>query len=501
MTMANLCASANARKRTDVGFAAVSCLALFLVAGWQFGTFSFGDEKAAKKGSKSSSKAKAAAKAEVEEEPVDESELETDDDLTALVVPPSLLGTTKSMDRMKFSQELRGLLAEGMGVDGDSQAAAKRHFEASHRLVPDDPRAAYAYGLALLAQQKTRESLDQFRAAAQNLKAPFLPALQAIAWVSVSRNDFSRGLPAVLDLARKIEESKGTWPTEHDRTHSAEWLGRMMGFLAGPGQPADQSSQIAELEGDVEKLLTGECKEAYGQGRKFVATRHENLKALVARPADEMLAELKKKRQELVEAAQAANVEVKQLEDEIREIKGPHDKQIADFNRERRSAGQKAKKASHDIAVVEEQVEALSQPQMMPQTSYVWRYRARVPVTTVRAENAAERKAREGQLASARQRLQSAQSSLDQAKQEMSDLKSQIEQASAEYRKAVAEKRPLLTAARRKAQDLTARARDAERGLASPEKLKSRLTALESYVPLDPETEKNRLLATLKTSG
>jgi hypothetical protein len=501
MTMAMGCGSADAGKMIGVAPRTISFLLVsFLIVGWQFGASSRGDDKS-KKGSKSSAKAKSAAKAAEEDDLADVSDLDSDEDLTALVVPPNLLGTSKSMDRMRFSQELRGLLTEGMSLDGDSPGAAKRHFEASHRLIPDDPRAAYAYGIALLTQKKARESLDQFRAATQHTKPPFLPALQAIAWVSISRSDFSRGLPAVLDLARKIEESNGNWPTDHDRVHSAEWLGRMIGFLAGPGQPTDQTSQIVELQGEIEKLLTGERKEAYEQGRKFVATRHENLKALLARPADEVLKELKRKRQELLDAAKVAEADVKQLESELRDIKAPHDKQIADYNRERRAAAQKSKKTSHDIAVAEEEVETLSQPQMMPQTSYVRRYYARVPVTTVRAENAAERKAREGQLASARQRLQSAQSSLDQAKQEMTDLKSQIDQASADYRKAAAEKRPLLTAARQKAQDLTARARDVEHSLASPEKLKSRLTAVESYVPLDPETEKNRLLATLKTPG
>src|SRR5262249_11861480 len=158
------------------------------IVGWHFGASSRGDEKSAKRSSKSSVKTKSAAKAAEEEEPADESGLETDEDLTALSVPSNLLGTTKSVDRMKFSQELRGLLKEGMGVDGESQAAAKRHFEASRRLVPADPRAEYAYGVALLTQKRTRESLDQFRAAAQHSKAPFLPALQAVAWVSISKN-------------------------------------------------------------------------------------------------------------------------------------------------------------------------------------------------------------------------------------------------------------------------------------------------------------------------
>src|SRR6266446_7866625 len=132
MAMAKGCGSADAGKTIGVGFSSVSLLlVIFLVGGWQFGASSRGDEKSMKKGSKSSAKSKSAAKVIEEKEPADESDLETDEDLTALTVPPGLLGTTKSMDRMKFSQELRGLLTEGMGLDGESQGAAKRHFEAS----------------------------------------------------------------------------------------------------------------------------------------------------------------------------------------------------------------------------------------------------------------------------------------------------------------------------------------------------------------------------------
>ena len=89
----------------------------------------------------------------------------------------------------------------------------------------------------------------------------------------------------------------------------------------------------------------------------------------------------------------------------------------------------------------------------------------------------------------------------EQALQELSDLKSQKEQADADYRRAAAEKRPLLSAAKCKAQEMTARAKETDHGALTPEKLKARVTALDSYVPLDPETEKNRLLATLKSPG
>src|SRR5262245_51876088 len=121
MTMARGCGSADAGK--TIGFAprTISLLLLsFLIVGFQFGATTRGDDKA-KKVTKSSAKAKSAAKPAEEEELADLSNLEFDEDLSALVVPPNLLGTSKSMDRMKFSQDLRGLLTEGMSLEGESQ--------------------------------------------------------------------------------------------------------------------------------------------------------------------------------------------------------------------------------------------------------------------------------------------------------------------------------------------------------------------------------------------
>ena len=260
-------------------------------------------------------------------------------------------------------------------------------------------------------KSEAKESLEQFRAAAQQSKAPFLPALEAVAWVSIGSKDYTKGLPAVLDLARQIQQTKESWPTDHDRQRSAEWLGRMVGFLVGPGKPSDREGEIEKLEGDLEKLLTFERKAAFENGRKFVAGRHENLKALLARPPNEVLDELKQKRQEILDAARAAESDVKALEDEMRAIKKPHDEQIADLNHDIRLAAQKSKRAQCDLPEAEELVEMLSVPQVGAQVRYMTRYRTRVPVGVApRPETAQEKKARESQLATAKQKLQQLES-------------------------------------------------------------------------------------------
>jgi len=489
--------SADARRAGSRFWQVFAIVAIPLVVGLIVNQPCRGAAKAAKSGTKSAAKAKAAAKAEEKDHPGDDDAFEADENLTALVVPSGVLAKAKAADKMKFSQELRGLLMEGMGSDRESQAAAKRHFEASHRLLEDDPRASYAYAITLLSQKKPKEALEQFRAAAQQSKAPFLPALQGTVWVHILKNDYARGIPAALDLAGKIEGTRQPWPTDRDRQHSAEWLGRIVGYLTGPGKRAEEAAAIEKLAEDIDKLLTNERKAAYEQGQKSVAERYQELKALTDRPVDEVLAEAKQKTQDLLAAAQAAEAEVKQLEDELREIKKPRDKQIADLNRELRAAAVKHKQAARDLAEADEAVDELSVPQQYPQV----RMNGRTPTVALRAETAQEKTARETQLAADRQKQQHAQSTLDQSKQQMTDTKAQREQVETDYKHAMAEKRPALAAARRKAQDLTARAKDVEHGGLNPEKIKSRVTALETYAPLDPETEKSRLLATLKSPG
>src|SRR5579863_1240777 len=194
-----------------------------------------------------------------------ESGTDADDDVSALVLPAELLGRVKKSNQLQFSQALRGLLMEGMAADG--AASSKRHFETATHNCPDDPRSAYAYGVALLVQKNPNEATTQFRAAARKAKLPFLPALQALPWVHLSKNDYKQGLPELIDLAGKIEEAKGSWPTEHDKTHAAEWLGRVVGFLTGPGKSPEHATQIDSTAEKIEKTLSGERKAAFEQGR------------------------------------------------------------------------------------------------------------------------------------------------------------------------------------------------------------------------------------------
>ena len=77
------------------------------------------------------------------------------------------------------------------------------------------------------------------------------------------------------------------------------------------------------------------------------------IKALAARPAEEVLAEAREKRDEILAAATAAATEATQIEEEIRDLKKPHDKKIADLGREIRTNAATAKSTEPKIEAAE----------------------------------------------------------------------------------------------------------------------------------------------------
>ena len=434
----------------------------------------------------------------------DEADSNVDLHLSALVVPAHLSSKAKDADKLKFASELRGLLLDGFKDKANSLETARKHFEAAHQIPVNDPRAPYAYGVVLLVQKKSAVAVEQFRNAARQKKVTYLPALQAVAWTSLSRGDYAQALPALLDLARRLEESQETWPAEEDKEGSAEWLGRVVGFLTGPGKRSEQTSQIEKLAADVAIALTAERKSAYERGRQASAARQAELQTMAARPEAELVTEANQQREKATAALTAARLEVKQLEDELRVVRQPHDKQLAELSREIHDNAMKVKTTTPRIPAVEAEVESLSEPKKHASVRNMQSTNRRVPSTTqkvIREENAGEKKIRESQLASAEKRLDNIKSSLEDAQQAVEKAKKKRAEEHVTFRQETAGKRQALIAAHQKAAELAARAREAEHGPPTAEALKARVTALESYVPLYPELERDRILASLKPAS
>jgi hypothetical protein len=484
--------------RTAFGPRFIAVLLSFLVVGLAtFGQSSRGAEKSAKMSSKAPAAPKPASTKSSAEEA--EADVDVDEEVSALIVPQHLLGKAKDADRARYDQELRGILADGFNAKDAGLEAARKHFDAAHRVPGEDPRAAYAYAMALVAHKKSAMALEQFRSAAKLKAAPYLPALQGIAWMSVSRAEYEPAFAALRELAQRLEESQESWPTAADKEHSAEWFGSMIGFLVGPGKTASQGAAIDALATEVPRLLKAERRQAYDRGLKASAARYDELKALAARPAEELLAESRQTRDDLLADAATANSEVQAIEGELRELRKPHDKKLTELSRAMRTNATKIKMTEPKIEEAQARVEEFSKPKLHP-TMKSGGFR-RPAQLAARKENDGEKRIRESQLASAEKDVERLQGDVEAARQAITDARQEREQIRAEFRNSTADKRQALQAAQRKAAELSIRAREAEAGTLTPEKLKAQVKSLEAYVPLYPEVEKSRLLATLKPAA
>jgi hypothetical protein len=224
-----------------------------------------------------------------------------------------------------------------------------------------------------------------------------------------------------------------------DKEHSAEWLGRTIGFLAGPGKTAAQAAPIEALTTEVPRLLTAERRQACDRGLKAAAARYDELKALAARPAEELLAESRQTRDDLLAAAAAAESEARALEDELRELRKPHDRKLADLSRDMRASAAKIKSTEPKIEVAQAEIEEFSKPKLHPQMkSGGFRRPAKL---VARKENEGEKRIRESQLGSARKKVEHLQTAVEEARQGIADARKERDRARAEFRTATADKR------------------------------------------------------------
>jgi hypothetical protein len=470
----------------------LACLLVFAAIGHSGGASAPGADKPAKASGLPSAK----QLAEEHREFIDDADATVDVNVSALFIPTRLLAKyPRDSERQKFQQEFRALFLEGFQKQSSALDAAKTHFRTARRIAPDDPRACYAHGIVLLFHRREIAALEEFQAAANANTLPYLPAWQGIAWTLISRKNYGQGLPAVLDLAMRLEATDAPWPDAEDREHAAEWLGRLVEFLEGPGKTTEQAAAIEKLAADVAARMKGDVEAAYYRGREQVATRYSELRAVLSTPAAEMPAVAKRESQAIMAAAAAAETTVKKLQEELSRVKRPHDRQLADWNSEIHARIDLIEVTTAKLPAAETVLESYANPKKHAQMK--GQGGRRPGKVVAREENEGEKKIRETELNSAQKALDRLNGTIDKARQEIARFREQRDAKQHEYRQATAEIRKALRAEQIKAAELSPLAREAERGTLTVETLAARVKALDTYVLFVPELEQARLLATL----
>ncbi len=404
---------------------------------------------------------------------------------------------------------LRSLLAVGMkDKDGDLEKARAAWGEA-HDYCPEDPRVSYATGLILAHHKRPTDALKQFEQAARLSTPPFIPALQALAWVQLRRGNLAASDPFLRQIATAVTKS-GPWPTDKSKQATAEWLGKAAGFVQGPGHSLMPAEQVERLIGDLGLLLTGDERTAFDSGRSAVDEQYAELARQAMRPPDEL--------------ARETAIERQALEHELAELKAEHASLVADLDATRQANFDAKKEVVKNMAAVRanrsvlrrtgddaaDRLAALlaSRPRESGKRKEV---RTEAKVDSKTGQVTQERKTEtvnfstEEDLEKYRTEVLRLQSLLNTVGNGLQQAKLAAQQvktrriAVAQLPEGQGDKKKFANQLQHRIQRLSAQIKFLDENPPTPERLQAQLQTLNTYIPFDLHVEKDRLIASLKT--
>lgn len=235
------------------------------------------------------------------------------------------------------SAEIATLLEEGWRTVPGALAEARRRFDLAQGIDATDARADFALALVLLNRHEYDEARKHFDAAVKMDRAN-LDAWRGGFWLAMYRDDHRGALVRMKALAGLYPEKPVSGQLERSLCETAGWMGRMIGFLAGPGADAADAELRQSYEEQIAARLAGDRLEAFTRGRQEVLARHEELQETLAQLIAEDAVDAEKSRRVetdfLSDEEKRIAEEKAALADEEAELKVAADKKLAEIDAE-----------------------------------------------------------------------------------------------------------------------------------------------------------------------
>ncbi len=146
-------------------------------------------------------------------------------------------------------------------------------FSQLEQIAPDDGRVPYARGLWLIDRHRYRDALDPIKQAVD--KDPRnLAAWKTRIWLALAMQDYEDAFATIRWLSERMPEPDSTTRERRVREMS-EFFGKVVGYLAGPGQQQVSSSERAYFEEQLVTRFTPERRSAFDAGRQQVLSDYD----------------------------------------------------------------------------------------------------------------------------------------------------------------------------------------------------------------------------------
>lgn len=202
------------------------------------------------------------------------------------------------------------ILSEYWHREGDNNEHAAAAYE---QATAPSVESRMAYTLQRMNHFRYREALSVAREVAQ--LAPNSPeALAVLCWLETL---LELNNEALVDLQRLRRAIDGLDPADPQRQFYLRHLGRLLGFIEGPGNRQVNRETFLQTETALQQGLTPEENKLLADARQEILDQFNQLQANQDQARNDFLAEAQKKAAAEIAAIQANNQNLKQARDQI----------------------------------------------------------------------------------------------------------------------------------------------------------------------------------------
>jgi hypothetical protein len=156
-----------------------------------------------------------------------------------------------------------------LGSSAKTRQVAQEQFEQLRSAHAGDARVYYAYALAAIKTKQYRpaaEAIDEVL----DLQPQCLPARKAKIWLALVTGKPATAIPAMEQLAELLGNQPPSIAETLEYRQTAEFLGRICAYLAGPGQGSIELPSLAAAETQVFARLSNSQQASFLVGRQAV---------------------------------------------------------------------------------------------------------------------------------------------------------------------------------------------------------------------------------------
>ncbi len=255
-----------------------------------------------------------------------------------LAFAPCMVEVSAADEPASVEYYVRQMLEEGWGIEPSARVNAEEHFRKAIALAPGDRRVYVARSLTLTKQGRYDLALEAWRRMSESEP----DNLDFLAWKIRTRiisKQHTAALVDMLAMAEKLPDDGADDAIQQDAMQRANFLGRMFGYIDGPGNAVAKTTDNhrAESRRSIIAALTPQQQQAFEEGRATVTDRAVAFELEQQQEREQDIevqqAERRQRAEQLVVEQNRVTLDMQNLDEDLRRVRADQRDEIREIER------------------------------------------------------------------------------------------------------------------------------------------------------------------------